>query len=352
MEAAETGQPQATETYRQKLNAGENLWPWKCGLRVILLVVAIIGIGCVAWAVSNIGQRSVDYEFYDDDTWAIPWGLITVRAFTRSLENSLLTTQLPLSFIWSAICLVVLLVRKRPAHPGVAVGLDLILWLALIVTTLFAAAAAYNTSSFGAHGYIEDYEYGNGEYYLAPNGTWVYNTTTSSSDYYYENTYSRSDRDCQPDFNSCAEEDALVNQLWHERNHRVGVEWTAVACQALAVLLHFALFVWACCDTHARNSRRTRREAEGIAEKIIMDLREKGQILPAQGAQQMRQPLLGRTEETAATGNGTSAGWRGRTTLGQEQEGYGISPRVSGQDEENHGISPVAPVLPETVRDV
>ena len=354
MEVAERAEHQPSETYRQKLSAGESLWPWKFGLRVILLVIAVIGIGCIAWAVKKSEQGADDYDFYEDETWSIPWGLITVRSLNYKLEGLVLTTQLSLSFIWSAICILVLLIRKRPTHPGIAVGLDLILWIALIMTALLAAVAAVGTSSFGADGSIQDYDSGDGYYYLAPNGTWVYNTTSSSSYYspYYDNMYGEYKRDCQPAFNSCAEQDALVNQLWHERNHLAGVEWTGVACQAAAVILHFALFVWACCDTHARNSRRTRKQAEGIAEKIILDLRDRGQILPAQGTQQMRQPLLERPDQTAGTADEVGGTRRQMTPPGHEQSGRGTRPRVSGLEEESHGISPIAPATHGTVRDV
>ncbi|KAF2239656.1 hypothetical protein EV356DRAFT_499844 [Viridothelium virens] len=247
MEAAEGNETQAHEThsptYREKLSSGEKLWPWKFGLRVILLVITIIGIGCLAWAVSHSPQFD-DYNFSEDDSWALPWGLIT----------------LPCSFIWSAVCILVLLILS-----------------------------AYSVSGFGTGGYIQDVEPDGGEYYLAPNGTWVYNATSSYYDPYYDNPSSTTQRECDPDFSSCAAQDAYVNQLWHLMNRLVGVEYTAVACQAIAVLLHFALFVWACCDTHARNSRRTRKDAEAIAEKIIRDLKEKGELVPAVPAQRARE---------------------------------------------------------------
>ncbi|KAL9087503.1 MAG: hypothetical protein Q9165_006614 [Trypethelium subeluteriae] len=280
MEVAEGNETQAhgvhSTTYREKLSSGEKLWPWKFGLRVILLIVTIVGIGCLAWAVSHSPQFD-DYNFSEDDSWALPWGLIT----------------LPCSFIWGVVCIMVLLIRTRPIHPGSAVGVDLVLWLALIVTTLFAAVSASSISGFGTGGYIQDVEPDGGEYYQAPNGTWVYNATSSYYDSYYGSSSNTTQRECDPDFSSCAAQDAYVNQLWHLMSRLVGVEWTAVACQAIAVLLHFALFVWACCDTHARNSRRTRKDAEAIAEKIIRDLKEKGELVPAVPMQQAREnPIM------------------------------------------------------------
>ena len=78
MEAVERGGTQVAETpstYRAKLNAGERLWAWKFGLRVVLLVVAIIGIACIASALRTPLQDNGEFFFED---WGLPWGLITV----------------------------------------------------------------------------------------------------------------------------------------------------------------------------------------------------------------------------------------------------------------------------------
>ena len=251
-----------------------------------------------------------------------------------------------------------LLLRKRPVHPGAAVGIDLILWITLIFTALLAATAAVSISSFGEDGIIQSDDSSSGYYYLAPNGTWVYNMT-SSSEYYspsYDSLYGNYERDCSPEFTSCAEEDALINQFWHERNNRAGVEWTAVACQAIAVLLHFALFVWACCDTHARNSKRTRKDAEAIAERIILDLREKGQIAPMHGAQGAQQPLLERSAAPAGRENEIMSVRREGKRPRRAQQGGGIIPEASSapdtprtsanEGEESHGISAMPSAYP------
>ncbi|KAI9666070.1 MAG: hypothetical protein M1821_004005 [Bathelium mastoideum] len=345
MDSAERAETEAVEsqspTYFQKLSAGERLWSWKLGLRAILLIVTTIGIGCIAWAVSGsnpFGFNDEDGDFFED--WGLPWGLIT----------------LPLSFIWAAVCILVLTIRKRPVHPGAAVGVDLVLWLALIVTTLFAASSAWSVSYYGSDSYIQD-PYSDGEYYLAPNGTWVYNASSTSE--YYSSYYNSiqggdNDRTC-PEFNSCAMEDAFINQLWHEKVHREGVEWTGVICQAIAVLLHFALFIWACCDTHAWRSKRTRREAEAIAEKIILDLRQKGEIVPAPGAQQMQQPLLGTRERTSRTRDRTPPIQEEHRTNPSTSAIY-VTQRRNDQEGDHYGITPVATaaqgVPPGTVRDV
>ncbi|KAI9712797.1 MAG: hypothetical protein M1820_001419 [Bogoriella megaspora] len=318
MEAGEAQPVEARNpTYLQKLSKGENLWAWKLGLRVILLIVAIIGIGCIGWALSTSMNSPISqYTYYDGDLggtdWTLPWGLIT----------------LPLSFIFCTICVAVLLLRKRPVHPGVAVGFDLILWLALIVTTIFTAGAAYNTSiTSSSNGYIQA-PYGGGRYLQAQNGTWVWNATSSSGydsydsygGYYYSNDDDNSEtRDCTPAFDSCQAEDAYVNKVLDGRTHKQNVEWTAVACQAIAVLIHFALFVWACCDTHKRNSAKTTDKAEQIAEKIIQDMTNKGQIIP------MQQPLLARQSMAPPqTAPGTARSEAEPTINGADT--YGIHP--------------------------
>lgn len=75
--------------------------------------------------------------------------------------------------IWAIICNLYLIIRKKPVHPGWAVGVDLIAWLALIVP----AGAAITQGAFGVQdrssiydydGYSscsESYSYSSGGYY-------------------------------------------------------------------------------------------------------------------------------------------------------------------------------------------
>jgi hypothetical protein len=169
-------------------------------------------------------------------------------------------------------------------HPGAIVGVDLILWLGLIVTGLFTVAAIY------IFNYSSDYS---GHYILANNGTWVYKftyvansnggyryNTTSGTYSYHTNPLNASSvhRNCEPYFNSCVKQDELVNRLWREKNRLEGLEITSAATQWLGVLLHFILFVWACVDTKRRNERKKDRKAGEVAERVLRDLQGWGLI--------------------------------------------------------------------------
>ena len=207
-----------------------------------------------------------------------------------------------LSFIWCLTCLLVLLLRRppRPIHPGAAVGVDLVLWLAFIVTGLLVVAAIFDIAFLGSGGYIEDpsenggkYE---GQYYLAPNNTWVYNITyVASSGYgyggytynYTTGTYtyntttpktSSVHRDCQPYFNTCAKQDAYINRLWNSKTRREDTEIVVGAVQWLNMLLHFTLFVWACVDTHRKNAVVDQRKTQEVADRVIADMQSRGLI--------------------------------------------------------------------------
>lgn len=85
----------------------------------------------------------------------------------------------------------VLLLRRPPraVHPGIAVGLDLVLWLTFIFTLLFTITAVLSLSEFGTDAsqlQVPYYGYGSnaGSYSLAPNNSWVY---VPSTDRYYYN---------------------------------------------------------------------------------------------------------------------------------------------------------------------
>ena len=62
--------------------------------------------------------------------------------------------------------LLIYLLRRPPSpiHPGICVGIDLILWLGLIVTGLFTIGAIFSIWTYGSDGYIEDPSYGQGGY--------------------------------------------------------------------------------------------------------------------------------------------------------------------------------------------
>jgi hypothetical protein len=65
-----------TPTFREKLNAGEEHWIWKLALRGLVLLLSVIGIGCLGWAVQT--ATSGNYSEYLDDQWYLYWALITV----------------------------------------------------------------------------------------------------------------------------------------------------------------------------------------------------------------------------------------------------------------------------------
>lgn len=180
---------------------------------------------------------------------------------------------------------------------------------------------------------------------MASNGTWVWNQTTPSSSYhgtitpyYSPNNYNEDDyytssspqRDCDrrqgsyyviyvTTFSNCAEMDAYVNRVWQQHPTRAAVQWTAVACQWLALLLHFALWVWACVDTARRNKRKSTTEAEILAGQIVMRMVANGQIVRPQGGYvtvgeglpPMQQPMQ-QTGWPLAGGNLAEASGKGR----------------------------------------
>ncbi|KAF2250954.1 hypothetical protein BU26DRAFT_549582 [Trematosphaeria pertusa] len=271
-----TPAPVPPQTFREKLRAGDAHWPWQLGLRAITILVGIIGIGCTAWAVSKYTHNTYDFLYDLEDSWSIPWGLIT---FT-------------ISVIWSAICILVFLLRhtNRPVHPGVRVGIDLILWLAFIPTAMFAVVAVMSVVDWGQDGSLGYYYSSYGYYqYIPSNGTWVWE---ASDDSYYSNQ----PRDCSgsssyystSDFSTCAEQDAYVNELWRGKNLRFNIELTSCVCQFISLVAHLALFVFACVDTHYRNSRKVSKEAEQLAADIVMNMVRTGAIIQPPGAAQMR----------------------------------------------------------------
>ncbi|KAF2737850.1 hypothetical protein EJ04DRAFT_510037 [Polyplosphaeria fusca] len=254
-----------------RLDAAESHWRWKLGLRAFLVITGLIGIGCVGWAVSATTKNPYTYAL--DDAWTLPWALITFG----------------ISVLWCLTCMLVLFLRRphAPVHPGVAVGVDLIIWLAFIATALFTLVGVLSVMRWGEGGTIGSYS-AYGYYFQENNGTWVWNAT----DY---DTYFGRARDCSYNgrseysdydgFSSCAEEDSYINTLWADKSHRVGVEMVGTVCQFIGLFVHLALFIWACVDTHYRNSRKTSKEAEKLATDIVMNMVRGGAIVQHPTAQ-------------------------------------------------------------------
>ncbi|CAI6332446.1 unnamed protein product [Periconia digitata] len=290
-------------TLNDQLNAADRKWKWKIGMRIIIVLVSIIGMGCVAWIVANF-TTSAKYKYFDwdtDDQFLIPWLLITFV----------------LSIIWSSACIAVFFMRKthEPMVPGAQVGIDLILWLAYVGTALCAVAATMSVASWGNSGQIGGRysysSYNEGPWsYSAGNNSWTYSpeSSSSSSDSYYgswtdsSSSSSSSERSCNGSssssysyrsyevypFSGCEDIDAYVNTLWQTKGARFNSELTACVCQFIALFLHLTLFVWACVDTHRRRKGKTGKDAEKLAAEIIQNMIKTGAVVPPPNQAHMR----------------------------------------------------------------
>lgn len=259
----------ARPSFLQRVQAGDEHALWKLGIRACILAFDIIGIGCTAWLLSSLlGPSGVGSIYYDTGAYII-WGLI----------------PLGLSLIWCTIVLLAQILRKakEPVHPGIPVGLDLVLWLAFVITALFAIGAAITEGYYTPEDIVYDssYTYSDGWYgkwQLTNNDTWVFEYKCDTSYGYACRPSTKPTRHCGPQFASCAQEDVFVNKLWHERTTREGTEYALAVVQWLNVLLHFTLFVWACVDTHRLNRRAREDKTQDVAERILKDMQEKGLI--------------------------------------------------------------------------
>ncbi|RMZ70443.1 hypothetical protein GMOD_00000534 [Pyrenophora seminiperda CCB06] len=305
---------QATPTverlsYNDKLNASDRYWKFKIGLQAILIITGLIGIGCFGWIITS---RSGDGSYYSWDFWSI-W-------------PSLLTWTV--SIIWVTICILVFLLHKRPVHPGLRVAIDLILWLSFIITAMLALLALRSTLDWGVYGgpdgWMYDYSYnsnGGGDYVLATNNTWVWEQ---------DDSYVSSPRNCtgrrslysDHDFANCEEQDAYVNKLWAEKPHRVNVEYTAVVCQFFGLVLHFALFVWACVDTHRRRRGKVGKDAEKLAAGIVQKMIENGTMVPQSQALQYPPQAMYAQHSMGQQGMGMQ---QGQYPMAMGQPGMGMA---------------------------
>ncbi|KAH7091948.1 hypothetical protein FB567DRAFT_227073 [Paraphoma chrysanthemicola] len=272
--------PPATEepqNLNQKLNAADRYWKFKGVFQLIAIITGFIGIGTMGWLLSTSAKNGYTYGY--DAFW--------------SLWPSLLTFTV--SIVWCLACILVLVLRKRPVHPGLRVAMDLLLWLGFIFTTMFAMVSLLDLISWGEYGDLGSGYYSSyGDYVMADNGTWVWqadrdyndyarscdkNSTSTRSSYYdgYSNT-----------FQNCAEQDAFINQLWAQKPHRESVEMTGVVCQFFGLVLHFVLFVWACVDCHRHNRTKVSKDAEKLAASIVQTMITNGAVIPPPGQAHMR----------------------------------------------------------------
>ncbi|KAF1965920.1 hypothetical protein BU23DRAFT_560622 [Bimuria novae-zelandiae CBS 107.79] len=264
---------ETVKTKRQELSGGDAHWEWKVGFRAASIIVGLIGIGCAAWIVANFTDSSdvySSYYAYFDDEWTLPWTLITFCV----------------SVLWSAICIIVFFRRlhNAPVHPGAQVGVDLVLWLGLLTTGIFALFGTVSVGQWGEDGRLGYSGSGSGYYTMSDNGTWVWDSSQYSS-YYGEDRSCNSSQSYRYNsrFASCEEQDAFLNAIWQTKTLRYNVDLTATVCQFLMMLIHFILFVWACVDTHRRNSRSVPKDAEKLAADIVMNMIKSGAIIPAPG---------------------------------------------------------------------
>ncbi|KAF1847761.1 uncharacterized protein K460DRAFT_275606 [Cucurbitaria berberidis CBS 394.84] len=265
-------------SFNEKLNTGDRYWKFKSALQTILIITGFIGVGCIGWSMSTTSLMS------DSLDWPS----------TLAMWPELLTFCI--SIVWCAVCILVFVLRKKPVHPGTRVALELLLWLGFVATALFVLLLWRSATEWHSRSDITYAPYDRGNYELANNGTWVWEPyhSRSSDDSDVSsvrgcdnnNTYSRNI------FTNCAEQDAYMNKLWREKPHRANVLLTAVVCQFFGLVLHFALFVWACVDTNHYNRNKVSKDAEKLAAGIVQTMIDRGAILPPPG-QAYTQPAGG-----------------------------------------------------------
>jgi hypothetical protein len=257
-----------------RLNAADRYWKFKGGLQAVAVITGLIGIGTLGWCVSTWPKS--DYAYGYD-------GLLTVWPCLITFA---------VSIVWCLASVLALVARKKPVHPGLRVTVELFMWLGFLVTALFAIAALLDLLSWGSGGDLGYYYSRYGNYELAANGTWVWDDSSSSStttSYTRDcNGTSRYDSYSAPVFKSCAEQDAYINNLWQEKPHRTSVELTGVVCQFFGLVIHFALFVWACVDCHRYRRSRVGKDAEKMAAEIVQTMITNGAVMPPPGQAHVR----------------------------------------------------------------
>ena len=183
---------------RSAMYADDATFLWKPILRFLAILLAIIGIGTTAWAMttpnhpdSSSSTLDTGYYSYSYSTIFLPWQFIA----------------LGLSILWNTANIATLLVRNRAIHPGANVACDLLLWLALLVTGFFATIGATNylySSDYNDYGYGTDSPYGGGTY---SNGTRFEYTSDGSM-------VPVTDSQCDG-FTTCAARDQYISAVQH-----------------------------------------------------------------------------------------------------------------------------------------
>ncbi|CAD6591275.1 MAG: hypothetical protein ASARMPRED_005290 [Alectoria sarmentosa] len=308
---------------RSAMYADDATFLWKAILRFLAILLAIIGIGTTAWAMTSQihspssdtdSSFSNDYEnddFFNPGFVYLPWQYIT----------------LGLSILWNIANISTLLARNRAIHPGANVACDLLLWLGLLFTGAFATIGATNYIYFSAYdddSFDDDSGFGGGtysngtQYEYAANGTTVPVTNQCGG------------------FTTCAAMDQYISAIQHK-----GIVIAVGASMAFIVLLfHFALFISACRSTNDRRrtvtslqARAITAEATEIARRMIADMTgPHGAFIPMNQSQHhggSYQPL----QQSEA---GDVMEMRQRQPTNQ-QPGYDYEPVQRGEVEEGPG---------------
>ncbi|MCJ1284317.1 hypothetical protein MMC26_003648 [Xylographa opegraphella] len=227
--------------------------------------------------------------------------------------------------------------------------MDLVLWLALIITSSFAIIAAIGEVQYIGDEY-DDVEVNSLHYLQLPNGTYGYleghyTETANGTEYFV--TGNSSDPVACSGYGSCAQEDQVLSS-----HHKLGIVLAVgVAFSFAVMLLHFVLFVWACVDTHQRRRNSLDKRAQRIAQNIIAEMTERG-VLPQPRERQQEEGLL------AHDGNAGRDAWVEPSRMSESRDPYTLPTR--GETPYNHQVEsarappqegevasgPLPPVLP------
>ncbi|KAL2037965.1 hypothetical protein N7G274_009184 [Stereocaulon virgatum] len=226
---------------RTAISMDDPTYLWKLILRILSILFGLTAIGLMAWALTH-DINTFNYYAYDysSNRYWLPWILLPLGP----------------SVVWNTANVATLLLKNRPLHPGANVALDLILWLAFLVTTTFA--------TIGGALYVDSL--------------------------YYVNVY------------TCDRSPLNVNCNSPPDLQKTGVIIEVGASLAFLIMLfHFALFISACRYTHQRNhpmrsvpaAHAVTQEATEIARKMIADMTgPNGQFVPIDKQHQYKQQQL------------------------------------------------------------
>ncbi|EFW99797.1 hypothetical protein CMQ_115 [Grosmannia clavigera kw1407] len=179
------GDEAKTRTLMQKIGATNMLWLWKVAVRMLMMIAEAIVVSCMGAAIGNGAWTSLKHN-YDglDEGWS-------------NIDNELVgfaVIPIAVSFLWCSIVAIVLIKRRpaHPLHPGVPLGIDLILCLVFIAPVIILRYCVTNVEEIGADRFIRDPDGGHENYYgyytLVPNRTWVF-TIASVRGTYTTTTY-------------------------------------------------------------------------------------------------------------------------------------------------------------------